>query len=218
MKKILSLLLVFGLVFVGGSVSAYSPEAPAKEGMRGRTHKTEERQKQREDKQSQREDKQAIAEQRRAELEELFSTYNPEGLAEFEEVADAHQDFREEQRALRTEWRDEIRAKVLEVREQYQNGEITAEEYDALKAQFSDQSQDFHDQVKELRDQRHEELSVVRDQARSIHSEIEAMQDSGDVDSARMVELLNSITGLKYDHLVLDEKYAELIEALRINQ
>jgi predicted nucleic acid-binding protein len=210
MKKIFSTLLVIGLLLAGSSVSAIGPGDGNSEGAKQRAANTEERDAKRQERQEQREE-------RVARMTALFTEYNPDSEADFTAGVDTHETFHETQEALSDEWRQEQRAVYDALKAQLEAGEITQEEFDAQKAELKATMTEYRDEAKVLRDEKKEELSVVREAGKEIHAEITGMLDSGEVDSTRMAELLDSVIGLQADHLSVDQKYADLVNTLRSN-
>ena len=208
MRKLFSAVLVLGLLVAGSSVSALAPE--------GQSSK-EDRQAKMEERAQKQAEREAKYQQRQEEVTKLFNDYNPEGLGSFNAITDEHESFHESQKANTEAWRASIKASFDELKVKLDNGEITQEAFDASKEELKNSMSTYRDEASALRDSKKEELTTVREERQTIGVEIKAMKESGEVDEIRIAELLNAITDLTGEHLVVDEKYAELLNILRSN-
>jgi len=200
MKKLLSALLVFAVLFTGSNASALSGK---------------DREQNKQDREAKRVESKEKRDKRNEKLSIMFNKFNPNGSSEFDANAAEHTAFHDQRKATKDSYRSSQREQFDKLKASLENGEITQEQYNERKEALKAAIESYRKEAKAIIENKKVELKSVRDQSKAIREEFKTMRESGSIDETRMAELLDTVNELAAQHLEIDYKYAALIDALR---
>ncbi len=195
MKKIMVLLMV-GLMVITGSMTVFAEETT--DDVSERSVKAE-----------------RTSEERREKLEELFSTYNPDGLDAFNAAVDEHKAFHEMAQSEKEAFRLEIQAEKEAIRAQYDNGELTKEEVRAIVEEAKAERELIKEELLEIRVLKKADVEAIKVEVQAVRTSLKEALQAEEIDTVYVGSLLDKLVELLEEHIDVDYLYYYMIQDLR---
>jgi len=195
MKKIMVLLMV-GLMVITGSMTVFAEETTDK--INERAVKAE-----------------RTSGERREKLEELFLTYNLDGLDAFNTAVDEHKAFHDMAQSEKEAFRLEIQAEKEAIREQFDNGELTEEEVRVIVEERKAERELIKEDVLEIKDLKKADVEAIKAEVQLVRTSLRDALQAEEIDAVYVGSLLDQLVELLEEHIDVDYLYYDMIQDLR---
>lgn len=158
--------------------------------------------------------KEEVRERQDARLNELFTTYYPEGLNAYLEIKTAHELFHETAKAERELHKESIKEQFQSIKASVENGDMTREEAKPLIEALRETMQDFRSQVEVIIEAKKAEAEGIREELIAIRESIKDELEAEIINDGTVKGLLESLLVQLNVHLEMDIQYYNQIKEL----